>query len=80
MNNLKFLNIQQINFFNAVNSLDFKHRVLKRSKLMGMDGAFYFTIGEFQSELNNTSFDDLTEDQQEDFLDALINEHPELEF
>ena len=47
---------------------------------MGMDGAFYFSLGEMQSETDNDSFDDLSDDSQDLFLSALIEKFPELEF
>lgn len=77
---MNILTLSQRTFFNHLNTRDFKQRVLKRQSLMGMDGAFYFTIGEMQSETDNYSFDDLNDDQQEEFISALILEQPELEF
>ena len=77
---MKTLTLSQRTFFNHLNSRDFKNRVLKRQNAMGLDGAFYFTIGEMQSETNNFSFDELNDDQQEEFISALILEQPELEF
>lgn len=76
------LTLFQINFLNFI--LDpknrFKNKVLKISDSLGSDGAFYFTIGEFQTLSNNFSFDTLSEDSQEDFIDLIITEFPELEF
>lgn len=76
------LTLFQINFLNFI--LDpknrFKNKVLQISDNLGSDGAFYFTIGEFQTLSNNFSFDTLSEDSQEDFIDLIITEFPELEF
>ena len=76
------LTLFQINFLNFI--LDpknrFKNKVLKISDSIGLDGAFYFTIGEFQTLSNNFSFDELSEDSQEDFIYLIITEFPELEF
>jgi len=77
---MKTLTLSQMTFFNHLNTNDFKNRVLKRQNAMGLDGAFYFTIGEMQSETDNYSFDDLNDDQQEEFISALILEMPEIEF
>ena len=77
---MKNLTLSQITFFNHLNTNDFKNRVLKRHNSMGLDGAFYFTLGEIQSETNNFSFDELNDDQQDEFLSSLILEIPELEF
>lgn len=74
------LTLSQMTFFRHLNTNDFKYRVLQRQNKMGMDGAFYFTIGEMQSETKNYSFDDLNDAQQEDFISDLITEIPELEF
>lgn len=58
----------------------FRTNVLKRAEQMGIDGAFYFGIGEMQTLTENYTFDDLNDDQQEDFISALIVKMPELEF
>lgn len=80
LSDLKFLNLSQITFFKHLNTTKFKHMVLSKSSLMGLDGAFYFSLGEIQAETKNYSFDDLNELQQDDFLEALLFELPELEF
>ena len=76
------LTLFQINFLNFI--LDpknrFKNKALQISDALGSDGAFYFTIGEFQTLSNNFSFDELSEDSQEDFIELIITEFPELEF
>ena len=77
---MRNLNLSQITFFNECNNYKFENKVLSLSKSIGMDGAFYFILGETQSLINNYSFDDLTEDEQEDFISALIIEMPSLEF
>ena len=77
---MKKLNFSQITFFNECNNSKFENKVLSLSESIGIDGAFYFMLGETQSLINNYSFDDLTEDDQEDFISALIIEMPTLEF
>ena len=77
---MKKLTLSQMAFFNHLNTIDFKNAVLSRQELMGLDGAFYYTIGEMQSKTNNYSFDDLSDNKQESFITALIAEIPELEF
>ena len=80
MNKLNFLTLVQSSFFNHLINSNFKQQVLKRANLMGLDGAFYFSIGEKQSETNNFSFDELTDEKHELFINAIIIEFPELEF
>jgi len=77
---MEFLNSQQKSFFDQLNNRNFSNRVLSLQDAMGMDGAFYFSLGEMQSETDNDSFDDLSDDSQDLFLSALIEKFPELEF
>jgi hypothetical protein len=74
------LTLDQTRFFNDCNSVKFKNKVLLYSTNMGADGAFYFALGEIQSETKNLSFDLLSDDLKEDFIEALFIEFPELEF
>ena len=74
------LTLDQTRFFNDCNSVKFKNKVLLYSKNMGPDGAFYFALGEMQSETKNFSFDLLNDDLKECFIEALFIELPELEF
>ena len=80
MNDLKFLSLTQLNFFNLLLSGSFKRDVLVLTNKIGADGAFYMCLGAEQSKTGNLSFDDLTDDEQEIFIDAIITEMPELEF
>jgi len=69
------------NIANFVSKLDdkFKNIVLKRESTMGMDGAIYFTLGEYETKLG--MFHDLdNEDEQEAIMELIIQKFPELEF
>lgn len=60
-----------------LSDVDFKNKVLNRSKTMGADGALYFTIGEFQSKNNDQDDEYFLDDEP---IDAIIKKYPELEF
>lgn len=64
-----------------VSKLDdkFKNNILFRSNAMGVDGAFYFTLGEYMSKLGY-NFDEDNEDEQEMIASLIIQKFPELEF
>jgi hypothetical protein len=70
-------------FDNLVNKLDdkFKNTVLSREKKMGLDGAFYFTLGEYMKKFGfRYELDDLNDEQQDNLMQSIINKFPELEF
>jgi hypothetical protein len=77
---MKKLTLFQASFLNHLLNSNFKEEVLKLSKSIGSDGAFYMCLGAKQSETGNFSFDDLTDSNQEKFVDAIIDKMPELEF
>jgi hypothetical protein len=70
-------------FDNLVNKLDnkFKNTVLSREKKMGLDGAFYFTLGEYMQKFGfKYELDDLNNEQQDSLMQLIITKFPELEF
>lgn len=56
---------------------NFEKKVLQRSNVMGLDGAFYFTIGEFQSICNDHDDDFYNDDS---VIEMIIGNYPSLEF
>jgi len=71
-------NSNKFNVFVSKLGNDFKNTVLKRGQKMGMDGALYFTLGEYETKLG--MFNDLDNDEeQETMIDLIIQKFPELE-
>lgn len=59
---------------------NFKTIVLKRAEKMGLDGAFYFTIGEYMDKWG-FDFDYMNDNEQiEELSELIIQKFPELEF
>ena len=56
---------------------NFEKLVMLHSLRMGMDGAFYFVIGLYQSKCNDFD-DDFFQD--DDIIEKIINKYPSLEF
>jgi hypothetical protein len=57
----------------------FKAAVLNRAEKMGLDGAFYFTLGEYMDKLG-FDFDYENDEEQEALSGLIIQKFPELEF
>jgi hypothetical protein len=57
----------------------FKNTVLNRAEKMGLDGAFYMTLGEYMDKLG-FDFDYMNDEEQEKISGLIIQKFPELEF
>ncbi len=62
---------------------NFEKRVLNLHKSIGIDGAFYFVLGQFESEFNFELPDIMSiegDEVYEELADKIINKYPSLEF
>jgi hypothetical protein len=67
-------------FFNKLGN-DFKNKVIKLEKTLGMESALYMTIGEYLQKYNDPfDYDELNDEEIEYFEEILHNKFPEFEY